>query len=577
MNCKWAEEHLSAYLDDALDPPLSGEVGEHVAQCAHCRAILDDYRRFDLLLAEYPRVEPPPELRDRIFSSPEFAALLRQEAVAQSAPRGETAEAEEPVAAGLKAQPLHPAAPPPRRAARVSRMLLPVAAMLTVALGAALLLKQGLLPSPHTSGPSMHTIGNPGDGAPLPAGTRLVYERDGAIWSEAANGQGIPQQLTPSGVQIAGWSVSPSTGQAGASMVAYIDARTGAIHVIRGDGLNDTTIGHVAGSTALDAAFWQTPAGQAAETNLSWAPDGTRVAYLAVTSADATILHVVNARGIGDTTIQAGAPGLVADPLWSGDSLHIAFTETRGDAQSVWAYNIATDQAHELAARAGATAAARATHVSWVAGAAARTLTWASMDGTRITGLYAARGDATASATRLTPAGASYDAAAFAPTSRGGLWLAAKGAKLSTVSAASGAVQQVATAHDPIARIAWSPDGSRAAVTGAHFVAVWSANRGLVTVAQGAVRADLVAWSADGKSLAYVVGDAVTSMGAGDNSHVVLAHLTDVVSLRWSPDGQRLAVATQTAVFLVTRDGASQATVDAHTAADGSLLWTAVK
>ncbi len=575
MNCKWAEKHLSAYLDDALDPPLSGEVAEHVAQCAHCREILEDYRRFDLLLRQYPRVEPGPELKERLFSSPEMIALLREEAEA----RGMRAAAPIPASPDAETEPRQPAAQPARRLVTVSRILLPVAAVLTLALGAALLFKQGLLPSAHTSSPTTTTIGNSGGHTPFPAGTRLVYERDGALWSASADGQGLAQQLTPAGVQVAGWSVSPGGGQSGASLVAYIDGHTGAIHIIRGDGLDDAVIGQVAADTTPDAAFWQSSAGQAASAGLVWAPDGTRVAYLAVKGSDATALHIVNVGGSGDTTVAAPGSGLVANPLWSADSLYIAFTETRGGTQGVWAYSVATNKARELASRAGANDAARAAHLSWVAGASSPTLTWAADDGSHITGLYAARADTANSATRLTPAGATYDAADFA-AARNGLWLVASGTKLSTVSATSGALHQVATTSSSTTQIAWSPSGDAAAVTGANYVAIWSAGHGLITVAQGNVPPDLVAWSADGKSLAYVVGDAVTLVAANATSQqgqTVLAHAANVTSLRWSPDGKHLAIATQSAVLLVARDGGSLATVDTHASSANALLWTVIQ
>src|SRR5690348_2412308 len=77
MTCEKAEEHLSAYLDDMLDPPLREEVRAHVETCARCSELAADYRRFDLLLAASPRVAPAAELHDRIFDSPQFAAVLR--------------------------------------------------------------------------------------------------------------------------------------------------------------------------------------------------------------------------------------------------------------------------------------------------------------------------------------------------------------------------------------------------------------------------------------------------------------------------------------------------------------------
>src|SRR5262249_59900621 len=78
MTCEKAEEHLSAYLDDMLAPQLRQEVAAHVEGCDLCSGILEDYRRFDQLLAMDRREEPPAELRARLFDSPEFAEILAQ-------------------------------------------------------------------------------------------------------------------------------------------------------------------------------------------------------------------------------------------------------------------------------------------------------------------------------------------------------------------------------------------------------------------------------------------------------------------------------------------------------------------
>src|SRR5579863_6350013 len=80
MRCEWAEGNLSAFLDNTLDPPLRAEVSEHLASCERCSAILADYRRYDALLVDSIRVTPPESLRDRIFSSPEFSAILQSSA-----------------------------------------------------------------------------------------------------------------------------------------------------------------------------------------------------------------------------------------------------------------------------------------------------------------------------------------------------------------------------------------------------------------------------------------------------------------------------------------------------------------
>src|SRR5690348_17114290 len=75
MNCEQVEELLSAYLDNALAPEERLSVAIHLHHCNRCSNVLADFRRFDALLSELPRVHPAPELRERIFSSPEYLEL----------------------------------------------------------------------------------------------------------------------------------------------------------------------------------------------------------------------------------------------------------------------------------------------------------------------------------------------------------------------------------------------------------------------------------------------------------------------------------------------------------------------
>src|SRR5258706_8184306 len=78
MMCEQAEDFLSAYLDDMLEPDLRADVPAHLDTCTECRAELADYRRFDQVLAAAPRRAPSDELHTRIFESPEYARLLRR-------------------------------------------------------------------------------------------------------------------------------------------------------------------------------------------------------------------------------------------------------------------------------------------------------------------------------------------------------------------------------------------------------------------------------------------------------------------------------------------------------------------
>ncbi len=278
MTCEWAEGNLSAYLDDALDPQTRQEVGAHLEHCPRCQALADEYRRNDTLLSALAPIEPSAQLRERIFESPDFAALLREQRAADDTPLGQG-----------------PATRPASgRMSLYLRTLVPLAALLTIALGVGLLYRGGMLPfGAQTTGQKQTTtIGGPGTfGLPLSAGPRLVYLSGGALWSVAeyapnstAGAPGTPQQLTPTGMQVAAWSVSPLASGKGGARIAYVDARTGALHIVHSDGQADSIVGALTPTQSPGAAFWASPAGRAALASLVWSPDGSRLAYAAATA-----------------------------------------------------------------------------------------------------------------------------------------------------------------------------------------------------------------------------------------------------------------------------------------------------
>jgi anti-sigma factor RsiW len=70
MNCEEAEVLLHALLDGELDAGHAREVEAHVAGCAHCAALMKDYREMSAVLAETDlRYKAPLELRKRIEKS----------------------------------------------------------------------------------------------------------------------------------------------------------------------------------------------------------------------------------------------------------------------------------------------------------------------------------------------------------------------------------------------------------------------------------------------------------------------------------------------------------------------------
>ncbi|MFI5274717.1 MAG: anti-sigma factor family protein, partial [Ktedonobacterales bacterium] len=245
MNCKWAEGHLSACLDGTLDPAVRDEVEAHVKDCTHCGGVLDEYRHFDGLVRDLPRYEPSDELRQRIFGSPEFAAILhdmdgaapgkRGTVISGPSPRSSAALHYDDYARGGHDRPLEalsvPAsssaddgAPTPLHPASADvsgeaadeqhgrtgapqwmRVGLAAAAAVALLAGSGLIIKQSLGQSPAVGGRSggISNVGQAPGQQPLAAGARVIFERSGALWSAPEHGAGLATQLTPAGVSVA--------------------------------------------------------------------------------------------------------------------------------------------------------------------------------------------------------------------------------------------------------------------------------------------------------------------------------------------------------------------------------------
>jgi hypothetical protein len=504
MTCEKAEELLSAYLDDMLAPQLSQEVAAHVEGCASCREILADYRRSDASIATYLRagqIEPPASLRDRIFDSTEYAAILRHAAEADGAREAARTRA-------ASDTPRRSAGPPGWARGALA------AAVALLFFGSALLIKQGLLYSATPSARSTTVLnGNPGT-HPLAAGARVVYERGGALWSVLVSGNGQADQLTPKGIRVGAWSASLDGTQ-----VAYVDLATGRIHVIRSDDQDDQATSSVA--ITADGAV------------LAWSPDGLRIAYLAP-AGGSTTLRIVNADGSGDLAVD-GSGAVSGAPVWSGDAAFVAYVQDGASGQTLWVYNAATKVSREVSAvdPTGATARISASGVRWLNDAANPRVTWATTNGTAITGVYAASATA-GGAVRETPAGT-----AFAATD-----------------------------------LSWSPDASSAAfVTSAGKLSIWTPTVGTRSVTAVTYASGTPAWSADGRSVAVVADGGVTVVKVATGATQTAVAQGGVVSIAFAPAGTGLAVASASGVTIYAEVTGAGHTV-AGAAERGALAWT---
>ena len=280
MNCELVEKHLSAYHDGEVDANTRTQIEAHLASCTHCDAILQDYVRFDAVLHDLPRVSPRPELRARIFSSPEFRAIVR----------GETTQ--------TPSRPLTmPPPPPSRRTIPLMRVVSTVVAALVMIVGTGLIINtiaahnrsvNAFIACPQISAPTLitHT-------ATTLAGGKMRVVCDphvqvGTLWQTSADGH---------------W-------------LAYINETTGSLRVVRGDATGDHTIDTGPGTIAA----------------ISWAPDSHRfvvIKQVAAARYSIWLARPETAAGTQYTSFTASKLG--KGIVWSPDGNAVAWSSVQSD------------------------------------------------------------------------------------------------------------------------------------------------------------------------------------------------------------------------------------------------------
>lgn len=614
MNCDRAGELLNAYLRDELLPSTRAEVQAHLDHCASCRADLDTYR----LVFELPRVEPSVALHERIFSAPEFQEIARAvslrngpgDALSEGRPSdGGHAPAGDAISANGKyphLRVLRPGGPVAREGSnghhtpvtrtgrniqridwqRVALRLAVAAAVLVLVLGSALAAKDLLQNrQPVVAVPTFDPAG-PVTG-PLAAGNRAVYLHDGRLWSAPENGPQIRSPLTNTSVTVApGWSAAPAAGPDGAHHLAYIELKTGTLHIIQTDDRGDLTVGRVAPAGADLAAFWQGVEGQAILAGLAWAPDARQLAFVADPTGAGTALWVVNADGSAARPLSGTPTGgvLPSLPAWASDGSNLAYALTGKGSSSIWDYAFDGKAAQMLEQQASPSGDIHdvVRGLFWTSDPLNPTITWSAgtPDGKVTKGLWSYRLNQTPHLARLTSAGAVFSAVDYSVQAGGtGSWLVGQvGIGLRSVHADGSMVNGLAGGH--MAAVQWSPDGSSAlyvvagdgATTGTLWT--WTPLLGQRQIAQNVALTPLPAWSPDGGHLLYVANGQTWNATAAGNK-ALLSGAGAATALSWAPDGARVALAGAKGVTIRNPDGNAPSHVD-NVGGVSEVFWTAV-
>ena len=564
------EDLLSLYLDNALTPSERAFVAIHLQTCSSCNELLADFRYFDTLLKQQQRVSPSEELRERIFSSPAYLELVgdlashktitqpsvhsMRETVPQKRVRFDNVRNTGPISIprvlfSTPQQETKANKRIPRSQKRSGQRftLAAIAAGLLLVVGLGSFIGWSMVQSQNRVAQSTQGIVPPQDlrqGGPLPAGMRFIFLHDGSLWSAPEDAKTSPVRLTSPAVTVASnWVVRPAeAGRSAGNLVAYFDLKQGMIHLIRSDGQSDTVIKQRLLAT-VSANTWNTVLGSTILSSLSWAPDGSTLAFLAAPTGTPTLYTYTTTTG----QIQPVAltdDGAVSHLVWAPDAMRIAFESTHNSTTSILDYNV---QTHNILVVAPTVATLRYPNDSVM------TLDWA--------------------ASSTTPAIT---------------WSVGTQGHVHSIELRDVGVSTTNTVNNNSTLITGDYIQAVYSRSGANGSGGWiltrplsSSTEQLLTLALNATFYELVngnslsaiQWLADGRHISYLDGNILHILDATNGNDTVVARgVQKTPTPSWSPDGLHVVYSMGTQSFVANlSDGTSQVLIAGHSTA---FLWS---
>ena len=627
MNCEQVKELLSAYLDDALAPEEKRTLATHLETCSECNAMLADFRRFDTLLRQLPRVSPGVDLQQKIFSSPDYLELTgssvpktklsaqttparsvridtdrrghypqlvalpggRQEQLSSSALSRDTFTNAEKMGRNRSRQ--------GRRGQRILQGAIAATVLLALGIGGlitwTLWQRQNMLASNQTVMPPPAGLQQ----GPIPAGLRFLFLRNGALWSAPTTQNTAILRLTPAHTTVAAqWAVRPAqTGRSAGNMVAYIDLQQGFVHLIRSDGQNDTIIQqHLLKPGTQPSTVWNTNTGTTILSSLTWSNDGSMLAFVAdPTGAAQPGLYIYTLSNNTLHTVALPTTGTVSHLVWSPDNIRIAFTITGNGNSTVLDYNTQTQGV--LALQSGINTQTNAGDtiltLKWSPNINAPALTWSTGLANQVHNIWTQRVGINGNAKPTLLANGNYTQAVYNPAGHNGVgsWLlitnnAGVAGDISSVDIAGFVEKLVAGKQTSNAQ--WSPDGNAIDYFGVishgtgtlHILNISTGTDTLLATGVSIEPAPL--WSTDSQHMAYSTSTHTVIFDL--NTPGVLQTLKPqgkVVAFSWSvtsPTQLILALANgQQGLYLIDIQHGTSLQLNKETL-QGPLLWTQI-
>jgi Tol biopolymer transport system component len=546
MNCEQVKDLLSAYLDNMLALDERAAVTSHLQSCAVCHDILEDYYHFDTLLAQLPRVAPAPLLRNKIFTSPEYLGLTGStgrnfgwnEHALPSAHQEKKGPSSHPhlvaIPGGRQSSSFSPTVPHPSiryrarsrhpfHGLRILQAAIAACFLLTLAMSGFIywnIVREQRAASTASSGFTVPAAPQQG---PIPAGTRFVFLRDGALWSAPDDGTSEIMRLSPDHITVANnWVVRPALpARSAGNMLAYIDLQQGKAHIIRSDGQNDTELQPSLLKQGLQpTSVWDTSLGNTILNSLTWSQDGSMLAFVADPSGSGQLSLYIYSLTTGNTQmVPLPTAGSVSHPTWSPDSIRIAFEFTSKGKTSILDYNTQNHGLLTIVASANTSTYPGDTiqTLDWSPEVTLPTLTWSIGTPQQIHNIWVQQ-VGTINMTQPTQLIAGiYNQAIYSRNGNAGagswLLLDTHSTNISTIInlGLNGALAQYAY-NKQASLVQWSPDGNHITYFEAYAHELGTLH--MITIATGndvVIKTNITndpspVWSPDGRYLAYSTG-----------------------------------------------------------------------
>lgn len=630
LHCEQVKDLLSPYLDCVLAEEERRVVAEHLELCSECRALLADFRRFDILLSQLSRVSPRSSLRESIFSSPEYLELIGNTAIQgksleQTVPyksvRTTTAsqaqhshlvalpggrqnkDQRSSLQAGTQSNslttPARTVASKPRQkrwGQRVLQTALVASVLLVISVGG--LIGWNLWQRQNSLTSTTGVITPPAglQQGPIPAGVRILFLRNGALWSAPTDGSTAIVRLTPAHATVASqWTVRPTQppDHAG-NMVAYIDLQQGFVHLIRSDGQNDSIIQQPLLKQGVQpATVWNTTTGTTILNSLVWSNDGSKLAFVADPTGAAQpglYIYTVSTNELHNVALPSA--GTVSHLVWSPDSIRVAFEVALNGNSTLLDYNTQDRGILTLptSANTQTTGGDTVLALQWSPNTAAPALTWSLGQAGQVHSIWTQRVGIAGTTKPTLLASGTFTQAEYNQAGHNGIgsWLLVS-ANADIMSVDLTAFMTRLTTGKQVQEAQWSPDGNSVAyfealANGMGMFSVVDARTGTDTlIAAKAATEPFPAWSTDSQHIAYSTGTDVLIVAVHTpGTSQALKQLKQqgrAVTLSWSSSSpSQLIVATgggQPGLYLVdTQHETSQQL--AKEAIQGSILWTQI-